>query len=150
MKCTLWTETLEFWRWKMPNSRFALHGLAPPSFTVCAPFLPLIHGWCAFFRPLLTPVLTAPSLPASQFTVLHFTVYAPSILSRHAYLLRFSIFIFPCSGTNGKTNEPSESALLPWHAQWEQKTKRIDESDKRNLSNLIFWSCSFHETRAKD
>ena len=26
MKCTLWTETLEFWRLKMPNSRFALHG----------------------------------------------------------------------------------------------------------------------------
>ena len=27
---------------------------------VCAPFLPLIHGLCAFFRPLLTPVSTAP------------------------------------------------------------------------------------------
>ena len=34
--------------WKMPNSRFALHGLAPPYFTVCALFLPLIHGLCAF------------------------------------------------------------------------------------------------------
>ena len=32
-------------------------------------FLPLIHGLCAFSRPLLTPVSTAPSLPASQFTV---------------------------------------------------------------------------------
>ena len=42
MKCKLWTETLEFRRWKVPNSRFALHGLAPPQFTVCAPFLPLI------------------------------------------------------------------------------------------------------------
>ena len=30
MKCKLWTETLEFWRWKVPNSRFALHGWAPP------------------------------------------------------------------------------------------------------------------------
>ena len=30
MKCKLWTETLEFWRLKVPNSRFALHGLAPP------------------------------------------------------------------------------------------------------------------------
>ena len=30
MKCTLWTETLEFSRLKVPNSRFALHGLAPP------------------------------------------------------------------------------------------------------------------------
>ena len=26
----------------MPNSRFALHCLAPPKFTVCAVFLPLI------------------------------------------------------------------------------------------------------------
>ena len=38
----------------MPNSR-----------AIVAP----IHGLCAFFRPLLTPGLTAPSLPASQFTV---------------------------------------------------------------------------------
>ena len=30
MKCKLWTETLEISRLKMPNSRFALHGLAPP------------------------------------------------------------------------------------------------------------------------
>ena len=30
MKCKLWTETPEFWRRKVPNSRFALHGLAPP------------------------------------------------------------------------------------------------------------------------
>ena len=60
MKCKLWTETLEFSRLKVPNSRFALHGLAPPQFTVCAPFLHLIHGLCAFFRLLLTPVSTAP------------------------------------------------------------------------------------------
>ena len=53
----------------MPNSRFALHGLAPPQFTVCAPFLPLIHDFCALFRPLLTPLSTAPSPLASQFTV---------------------------------------------------------------------------------
>ena len=53
----------------MPNSRFALHGLAPPKFTVCALFLPLIHGLCAFFRLLLTPLSTAPSPPPSQFTV---------------------------------------------------------------------------------
>ena len=30
MKCKLWTETVEFSRLKVPNSRFALHGLAPP------------------------------------------------------------------------------------------------------------------------
>ena len=30
MKCKLWTETLESSRLKVPNSRFALHGLAPP------------------------------------------------------------------------------------------------------------------------
>ena len=28
MKCKLWTETLECWRWKVPSSRFALHGLS--------------------------------------------------------------------------------------------------------------------------
>ena len=53
----------------MPNSRFALHGLAPPSFTVCAPSLPPIHGLCTFFTLLLTPLSTAPSPPHSQFTV---------------------------------------------------------------------------------
>ena len=53
----------------MPNSRFALHGLARPYFTVCAPFLSLIHGLCALFRLLLTPLSTAPSRPSSQFTV---------------------------------------------------------------------------------
>ena len=29
MKCTLWTETLKFWRLKVPNSRFALHVYGP-------------------------------------------------------------------------------------------------------------------------
>ena len=53
----------------MPNSWFALHGLAPPQFTVYAQFFPLIHDLGAFFRPLLTPASTAPSLSASQFTV---------------------------------------------------------------------------------
>ena len=62
----------------MPNSRFALHGLAPPYFTVCAPFLPLIHGLCGFFRPLLTPVSTAPFFASLSVHGLHFTVYAPS------------------------------------------------------------------------
>ena len=63
----------------MPKSRFALHGLAPPKFTVCALFLPLIHGLCAFFRPLLTPVSTAPFFASLSVHGLHFTVYAPSI-----------------------------------------------------------------------
>ena len=53
----------------MPNSRFALHGLAPPSSRFVRLFLPLIHGLCTFLRPLLTPVSTALFLPASQFTV---------------------------------------------------------------------------------
>ena len=30
MKCKLWTETLDFSRLKVSNSRFAFHGLAPP------------------------------------------------------------------------------------------------------------------------
>ena len=33
------------------------------------PFLPLIHGFCAFCRVLLTPLSTAPSPPPSQITV---------------------------------------------------------------------------------
>ena len=56
----------------MPNSRFALHGLALPYFTVRALLLPLIHGFnfMRLFRPLLNlSQLTAPSWPASQFTV---------------------------------------------------------------------------------
>ena len=44
----------------MPNSRFALHGKRPlPNSRFCAPFLPLIHGLCAFFRLLLTPLSTS-------------------------------------------------------------------------------------------
>ena len=77
MKCTLWIETLEFWRSKVLNSRFALHGLAPPKFTFCALFLSLSLALCAFFRPLLTPVSTAPFF-AGLSVRLHFTVYAPS------------------------------------------------------------------------
>ena len=43
MKCTLWTETLEFLGWKVPNSRFSpslIHGVRHfcPQFTVYAPF----------------------------------------------------------------------------------------------------------------
>ena len=61
MKSThLWTEALGFQRLKVPNSRFALRTLAPPSFTVCAPYSFLIHDFCAFFGPLLTPVSTIP------------------------------------------------------------------------------------------
>ena len=41
-------------------------------------FLPLIHGLCAFFRPLLTPLSTAPFFASLSIHGLHFTVYAPS------------------------------------------------------------------------
>ena len=70
---TLWTETLEFWRLKVPNSRFALHGLALPKFTVCAPSLPLIHGLCAFFQAALDACLDSPLLcqPLSSRFALH-------------------------------------------------------------------------------
>ena len=52
-------------------------------------FLPLIHGLCAFFRPLLTPVSAAPSLPVSQFTVCT-SRFTRLWLSRRAIALRFS------------------------------------------------------------
>ena len=68
MKCTLWTETIKFWRLCL------FHGLHFTGWPLtnslcCALFLPLIHGLRAFFRPLSTPVSSAPSLSASQFTV---------------------------------------------------------------------------------
>ena len=78
MKCKLWTETLEFSRLKMPNSRFALHGKRPS----------LIHGLCAFFasnsrfmrlfQAPLDTCLDSPFLASLSVHVLHFTVYAPS------------------------------------------------------------------------
>ena len=56
--CALWTETQEIWMLKVPNSRSALHCLAPPWFTQCVHLcLEFTHGLCAFSRPLLTLVL---------------------------------------------------------------------------------------------
>ena len=37
-----------------------------------------LHGFWAFFRPLSTPVSTAPFFPSLSVHGLHFTVYAPS------------------------------------------------------------------------
>ena len=65
----------------MPNSRFALHGLAPPQFTVCAPFLPLIHGYVCFQAPLDT-CLGSPFFASLSVHGLHFTVYAASNMVR--------------------------------------------------------------------
>ena len=48
MKCTLRTETLAFWRLKVPSSDFSL------PFTVHAIVLPLIHGYAPFQAPLDT------------------------------------------------------------------------------------------------
>ena len=67
-----------FGRLKTPNSRFALHGLSPPKFTVCAAVLLLIKGLYAF----LTPVWTAPSFATFSVHALHFTVYVPSKSSK--------------------------------------------------------------------
>ena len=79
----------------MPNSQFALHGLAPPKFTACAPFLPRIRGLCAFFRPLLTPVSAAPSLPDSQFTVCtsRFTRFDNRIFSKTIFYFGFGALV---------------------------------------------------------
>ena len=71
MKCTLWTETLEFSRLKGPSSRFALHGLASPKFTVCALFLPLIHGLCAFAALDTCLDSPVPGQPLSSRFALH-------------------------------------------------------------------------------
>ena len=53
------------------------------------PFLPLIQGLCAFFRPLLAPVSEAPSLPASQFTVWIFS-FSPRCLARGSTLSKLA------------------------------------------------------------
>ena len=68
MKCTLWTETLEILGLKEPNSRFALHGLAPlPNaqvvryfcleFTVKVPFSG--PSWYLSRQPLLCQPLSS-------------------------------------------------------------------------------------------
>ena len=46
---------------------------------VCALVLPLIHGLCAFFMPLLTPVSTAPFFASLLVRGLHLTVYASNV-----------------------------------------------------------------------
>ena len=57
----------------MPNSRFALHGLAPPYFTVCALFLPTNHGFLRRFQAALDTCLDSPLLcqPLSSRFALH-------------------------------------------------------------------------------
>ena len=77
----------------MPNSRFALHRLAPPRFTVCALFLPLIHGLCVFSGPPLGTCLDSPLSAGLSVHGLHFTVYAPSI--QYKILLRVAAFAVP-------------------------------------------------------
>ena len=83
-------------------SPFLIHGL-------CAIFASISHGLSTFFRPLLTPVSAAPSLPASQFTVgdhFHCTVESlPGHIRcqgktgdrcdrKHFYVLNFSMCLF--------------------------------------------------------
>ena len=83
-------EHCELKHWNFGGWKGLIHGLhftvwpPPPQFTVGALFLPLIHGLCTFFRLLLTPVSTAPSWPASQFTV---------CASRLRRLRAFSLFL---------------------------------------------------------
>ena len=71
--------TLEFSRLKVPASRFALHGLAPPKFTVCGPFFPLIHGIVRLFQAALDTPLDSPFSATLSVHGLHFTVCGPSI-----------------------------------------------------------------------
>ena len=50
----------------MPNSR-ALHGERPSLIHSLCAILPLIHGLCAFFRPLLTPEALPETLSRGYF-----------------------------------------------------------------------------------
>ena len=78
-----WNCELKHWNfrgWKVPNSRFALHGRRPS----------LIHGLCAFFasnsrfmrlfQAALDTRLDSPFFASLSVHGLHFTVYASSIL----------------------------------------------------------------------
>ena len=62
----------------MPNSRFALHGLAPPYFTVCARFLPSNSRFMRLFQAALDACLDGPFFGGLSVHGLHFTVYVPS------------------------------------------------------------------------
>ena len=77
MKCTLWTEIPEFSRLKVPNSRFALHGLGPPKFTVCAPFFSSNSRFMRLFQGALDTPLDSPFSATLSVHGLHFTVCAP-------------------------------------------------------------------------
>ena len=62
----------------MPNSRFALDGLAPPEFTVCAPFFASNSRCMRLFQAALDTPLDSPFSATLSVHGLHFTVYAPS------------------------------------------------------------------------
>ena len=80
-----------------------------------ASFLPPIHGLCAFFRPLLTPLSTVPFFVSLSIHGLHFTVYAPSIspISCKNWILNFAL------GDCGQTN------LAIFHRKRHRKRKRL-------------------------
>ena len=95
---TLQTETLEFSRLKVPNSRFALHSKRPF----------LIRGLCAFFasnsrfmrllQAALDTCLDSPFSATLSVHGLHFTVYAPSN---------------PCSWSRGSQNWGLQGIFSP-------------------------------------
>ena len=58
----------EFWRLKMPNSRFSTSRFSPLPNSRLVRYVPSNSRFMGC-RPLLTPVSTAPFWPASQFTV---------------------------------------------------------------------------------
>ena len=61
----------------MPHSRFALHRLAPPQFTVCALFLALTNFVRLSQAPLDTCLESPPLFLSLSVHDLQFTVYAP-------------------------------------------------------------------------
>ena len=58
----MWTETLEFWRLKVPNSRLHFTVQPLPNSRFCALFWPLVHGLCALrlFQAALDTCLNSP------------------------------------------------------------------------------------------
>ena len=119
----------------MPNSRFALHGLAHPKFTLCALFLPLIHGLCAFFRPLLD----SPLLANLSVHGLHFTVHAPSIIIKHTQ-------VHPNFGLSSPHRSIAIAMMLAsWPtSQWISAARAQIAVKTHRIAKVIF--CDAHST----
>ena len=153
MKCKLWTETLEFSRLKVPNSRFALHGKRPS----------LIHGLCAFFasnsqfmrtfQAALDTCLDSPFFASLSVHGLHFTVYAPSTTAWRISVLCFLRNVgshrpkksqqlsVPNPQTDPQKN--NQGKLKGTELRWQRAPKTLIFAENRRFSQIHPFSWKF-------